>query len=155
MGRKWNRVDRRGVGGRGSLLPVLVLMLAQAACSSDPTVPETEALPRALFGSWAWVRATGGIAGVTQTPETEGYSRTITFTAPGQVVLFWDGQPEVTTTFEFVPKLDNGSVVRSAQLVYAAPLTGWDEQWVEITGAGELVLSDPCCDGFTYEWRRE
>ncbi len=57
----------------------------------------------------------------------------------------------LTTTFEFVPPLDNGS----AQLLYAQPPTGVDEQWVEITEAGDLVLSDPCCDGFVYEWRRE
>ncbi len=68
--------------------------------------------------------------------------------------MFRDGVPEVTTTFEFVPLMDNGSTVRSAQLLYAQPLTGFDEQWVEITEAGDLVLSDPCCDGFVYEWRR-
>ena len=59
----------------------------------------------------------------------------------------------MTTTFEFVPLMDNGSAVRSTQLLYAQPLTGFDEQWVEIIEAGDLVLSDPCCDGFVYEWR--
>ena len=47
--------------------------------------------------------------------------------------------------------IDSGS----AQLLYAQPLTGFDAQGVEITEAGDLVLSDPCCDGFVYEWRRE
>ena len=121
----------------------------------DPTVPDTDDLPQALFGTWSWIRSTGGIAGVTQTPQTEGYTRTLTFTAPNQVTMARDGVVEVTTTFEFVPLVDNGSVVRSAQLVYAEPLTGWDEQWVELTDPDHLVLTDPCCDGFTYEWSRQ
>ena len=50
-----------------------------------------------------------------------------------------------------VPPIDSGS----ARLLYDQPLTGFDEQWVEITEAGDLVLSDPCCDGFVYEWHRE
>ena len=66
-----------------------------------------------------------------------------------------DGVPEVTTTFEFVPLMGDGSTVSSAQVLYAQPLTGFDGQWVEITQAGDLLLSDPCCDGFVYEWRRE
>jgi hypothetical protein len=134
---------------------MIVVLLGAAACGSDPTVPETADLPQALFGTWSWIRSTGGIAGVTQTPQTEGYTRTLTFTAPNQMTLAKDGVVEVTTTFEFVPLVDNGSAVRSAQLVYAEPLTGWDEQWVEVTESGDLVLSDPCCDGFTYEWRRQ
>ena len=134
---------------------MMVALLGLAACGSDPTVPDTDDLPQALFGTWSWIRSTGGIAGVTQTPQTEGYTRTLTFTAPNQVTMARDGVVEVTTTFEFVPLVDNGSVVRSAQLVYAEPLTGGDEQWVELTDPDHLVLTDPCCDGFTYEWSRQ
>ena len=57
----------------------------------------------------------------------------------------------MATTFEFVPLIDDGS----ARLLYTQPLTGIDDQSVEITEAGNLVLSDPCCDGFVYEWGRE
>ena len=108
-------------------------------------------LQPALFGAWSWVRATGGIAGTTRTPDSEGYTRTLTFTPPNQVQMLQDGVPGVTTTFEFIPPTNNGS----AQLLYAQSLLGFDEQWVEITETGDLVLSDPCCDGFVYEWRRE
>ncbi len=125
----------------------LVVLVAPVACGSDPTGLEEDD----LFGTWSWIQATGGIAGTTRTPDSEGYTRTLTFTRPNQVELLRDGVPEVTTTFEFVPLIDNGS----AQLLYAQPLTGFDEQWVEITEAGDLILSDPCCDGFVYEWRRE
>ena len=154
MGRQRNRATGKGKGSRARTLMVpltLVVVLAPAACNSDPTATEEDELFQALFGTWSWIQATGGIAGTTRTPDSEGYTRTLTFTRPNQVEMLRDGVPEVTTTFEFVPLIDSGS----AQLLYAQPLTGFDAQGVEISEAGDLVLSDPCCDGFVYEWRRE
>jgi hypothetical protein len=128
---------------------------AYCACASNPTASGEDELPEALFGTWSWIRATGGIAGSTLTPESEGYMRTLTFTPPNQVEMFRDGVVEATTTFVFVPKTAAGSAVRSAQLLYTQSVVGFDEQWVEILEIENLVLSDPCCDGFVYEWRRE
>ena len=125
-------------------------VLAVAACSSNPVAADDEQLPGALFGTWAWIQATGGIAGQVRTPETEGFTRTLVITVPNQIEVLRDGQSEVSTTFEFVPETAAGS----AQLLYAQPLMGFPEQWVEILEDGGLVLSDPCCDGFTYEWRQ-
>ncbi len=127
-------------------------ILAVAACSSDPVAVDDEQLPGALFGTWSWIRATGGIAGQVRTPETEGFTRTLVITAPNEIEVLRDGQTEASTTFEFVPETEVGSAVRSAQLLYAQPLMGFPEQWVVITVEGVLVLSDPCCDGFSYEW---
>ncbi len=158
MGRQRNRIAGKGKGGRARALVVPLTLLAlfvSAACGSDPTAPEEDELLQSLFGTWSWIRATGGIAGTTRKPQSDGYTQTLTFTPTNQVEMARDGVPEVTTTFEFVPLMAAGSAVRSAQLLYAQPLTGFDEQWVEITEAGDLVLSDPCCDGFVYEWRRE
>ena len=125
-----------------------------AGCGSDPVDIDENQLPEALFGGWQWVRATGGIAGQVRTPETEGFTRTLLITSPDQVELRRDGQTEVLTTFEFMPEMEAGSAARSAQLIYALPLLGFSEQWVEITEEGLLVLVDSCCDGFVYEWRR-
>ncbi len=129
-------------------------VLAVAACSSNPVAVDDEQLPGALFGTWTWIQATGGIAGQVRTPETEGFTRTLVITAPNEIEVLRDGQSEVSTTFEFVPETDAGSAVRSAQLLYAVPLLGFPEQWVLITIEGVLVLTDPCCDGFTYEWQQ-
>lgn len=129
-------------------------VLTVAGCGSDPVDVFEDQLPEALFGTWTWIRATGGIAGEVRTPETEGFTRTLVITAPDQIEVLRDGQTEVSTTFEFVPETEAGSTVRSAQLIYALPLMGFPEQWVLITVEGVLVLSDPCCDGFIYEWRQ-
>ena len=156
MSRKRNRVKGKGIRDQMSVFPLaFIVLLVPAACSSDPTGTDVDELPEALFGTWSWIESGGGVAGVTQTPATEGYTQTITFTAPNQVTMLRDGATRGATTFEFVPFMDNGSVVRSAQLLYAESLIGFAEQWVQINEAGNLVLSDPCCDGFTSEWSRE
>ena len=55
---------------------------------------------------------------------------------------------------QFVPAMDEGSAVHPAQLVYAQALMGFDTQRIEIDESGDLVLTDPCCDGFVFEWSR-
>jgi hypothetical protein len=153
-----NRVEtkRESSRTRALVLPVaLVVLIATSAWASNPTASEGDELPDALFGTWSWVQASGGIAGGTITPESEGYTRTLIFISPNQVEVLRDGVAEATTPFEFVPLTMAGSAVRSAQLLYAQSVVGFDEQWVEIIETGELILSDPCCDGFVYEWRRE
>ncbi len=138
---------------RMSVTLLALAVLIAAGCGSDPVDVFEDRLPEALFGTWTWIQASGGITGEVRTPETEGFTRTLVITAPNQIEVLRDGQAEVSTTFEFVPETEAGSAVRSAQLLYAIPLMGFPEQWVLITVEGVLVLSDPCCDGFTYEWR--
>ena len=148
-GRGPNRIKRVLSG-----MVMVIAVIGPLACSSDPTVP-LNALPEALFDNWSWTVASGGIAGVSITPESEGYTMTLVFTAPNQVSLFRDGVAQASTTFDFVPGVNDVSATLSAQLLYAEGLPGFfQEQWVRIDEVGDLVLSDPCCDGFTYGWSR-
>ncbi len=139
--------------GRTKAAVLGIAALSVAACGSDPVAAVDDRLPEALFGTWTWIQSSGGIAGTVQTPETEGFTRTLVITVPNQITVLRDGQIQVSTTFEFVPETEAGSAVRSAQLLYAQPLLGFPEQWVLITIEGVLVLTDPCCDGFAYDWR--
>lgn len=132
---------------------IALTVLAVAGCDSGPVATGDGQLPEALFGAWTWIQATGGIAGEVRTPETEGFTRTLVITAPNRIEVLRDGQTEGSTTFEFVPVTEADGGVRSGQLLYARPLMGFPEQGVLITVEGVLVLSDPCCDGFMYEWR--
>ena len=142
-------------GVRTLIMPLtLILLSGSSACSSHLTAPADDELLQGLFGTWWWIRSTGGISGATRTPDSEGHALTLTFTSPDQIEMFRDGVLEGGTTFEFVPATDDGSVIGSAQLLYAQALTGFDEQGVEITETGHLVLTDPCCDGFVFEWSR-
>ena len=74
MGRQRNRATGKGKGSRARTLMVpltLVVVLAPAACNSDPTATDEDELFQALFGTWSWIQATGGIAGTTRTPDSD------------------------------------------------------------------------------------
>jgi hypothetical protein len=113
-----------------------------SGCSSPVEPP-----PDSLFGVWEWVRAEGGIAGVTLTPETEGFTRQLRITRPDRIQLDRDGVAEVVTRFELIPS----SGTDFPRLRYDEPILGQEEHELRLS-EGELILTDPCCDGFAYTW---
>jgi hypothetical protein len=126
----------------GGLTAVCGALLS--GCSSPVEPP-----PDSLFGVWEWVRAEGGVAGVTLTPETEGYTLQLKITRPDRIQLDRDGVAEVVTRFELIPS----SGTDFPWLRYDEPILGQDEQELRLS-EGELILTDPCCDGFAYTWHR-
>ncbi len=112
-----------------------------SGCSSPVEPP-----PDSLFGVWEWVRAEGGIGGVTLTPETEGFTLQLRIARPDRIQLDRDGVAEVVTRFELIPS--SGTDLR---LRYDEPILGQEEHELRLS-EGELILTDPCCDGFAYTW---
>lgn len=136
-----------------AVLALLLIWTGPGGCASDLTEVQASP-PESLFGTWLWVKATGGIAGVTLTPESTGDTRVLRFTPPNRVELFRNGEPERNTTFEVITLDENGVVGASFELRFDQPLMGFTTQRIDFTEEGDLVLTDPCCDGFAYEWRR-
>lgn len=128
----------------GLLAPAFLAVLS--SCGSSPVEP----IPDSLFGAWEWVRAEGGIAGVTITPESEGYTMTLRITRPDRIELSRDGELEAATRFELIPA-SGTDFPFPARIRYDEPILGWEEQELRLSD-GELVLTDPCCDGFSYFW---
>jgi len=124
---------------------VVVCGALLSACSS-PVEP-----PPGLFGVWEWVRAEGGIAGVTLTPETEGFTLQLRITPPDRIQLDRDGVEEVVTRFELIPS-SGTDFPFPPRLRYEEPILGQEEHELRLS-EGELILTDfPCCDGFAYTW---
>jgi hypothetical protein len=126
-------------------LPALACLALLSSCSSP-----VEPIPDSLFGAWEWVRAEGGIAGVTITPESEGFTMTLRITRPDRIEWFRNGEVEVATRFELIPA-SGTDFPFPARLRYEEPVLGREEQELRLSD-DELVLSDPCCDGFSYFW---
>jgi hypothetical protein len=126
-----------------------LLALACLALLSSCASP-VEPIPDSLFGTWEWVRAEGGIAGVTITPESEGFTMTLRITRPDRIEWFRNGELEVATRFELLPA-SGTDFPFPPRLRYDEPILGQEEQELTLSD-DELVLSDPCCDGFSYFW---
>lgn len=77
-----------------------------------------------LFGFWYWMYSTGGIAGITQTPATVGYTR----------IFVFDG---VGNFYEF----RNNTLFQRARysLVFKPTIFGTTSQILVITGYPDMI----------------
>ncbi|HIF56033.1 MAG: hypothetical protein ABGY10_00425 [bacterium] len=121
----------------------LVTIAGIAACS-NPTVPIADR----LSGSWLWVESWGGITGQVRTPSSTGETMSLRFFEPDRIELSRNGSLAGKTTY----LIDHftGSMVIS----YDEPIFGFSSQSIRFDGEETLILTDPCCDGFTYRFRR-
>jgi hypothetical protein len=117
-----------------------------AACAASSFGPDSTT----LAGDWVWVESSGGIAGWTLSPASEGYEMTLRFSdLVREVELFRDGTSQARTTYAYAFDGDG-----SARLLFEQPLFGFESARVEIQRGDTLVLVDPCCDGFARRWVR-
>ena len=103
-----------------------------------------------LVGDWLWLDATGGIAGVTRTPASEGYDQSLRFYESREVELFRDGVSQARTDFNYFVGPEGGS----DNIGYGQALFGFPSSGVELIPGDTLLLIDPCCDGFVRRWVR-
>ncbi len=137
-------------GGRAmSVMRRTATALAALAWACGTSTGPDDAAAR-LVGVWVWVESTGGIAGTTVTPDDAGYEMRLEFGADGTVRLTRDGQEDATTTYRVDPSPGDDTV----RVVYTEPVLGVATQEVRFEGDDTLLLVDPCCDGFTYRFRR-
>ena len=120
------------------------------ACSGNPTAVEIDRLE----GSWAWESASGGIAGRTVTPATQGYTMEVRFLAGGKAELYRNDTLTTSANFRLDLGEKGGSFVgRDVVRFDQSLLGGWEEMGVELTGSS-LLLVDGCCDGYAYSFHR-
>lgn len=143
--------SRGGVAG----VAALVAPLLAAGCSEGVVSVSTGE----LAGRWTWVRSTGGIAGRTLTPETEGFTGVLRFGLDHTVEWAVDGEVRWSTTYTLGRGREGSAMAGRDVVRYGEPAFGWEEQAVEVElgrdGTPTLTLTDPCCDGYVHEYVRE
>lgn len=132
---------------RWALATAAVLL---AGCKGSPTAVDLDRLE----GRWGWTAATGGFAGHTITPATQGYTMEVRFFEDGRAEVYRSDVLQNATTFVPGVGKEGGSFPGRAVLRFAEPLLGgWDEMGIELSG-DNLVLADGCCDGYAYAFQR-
>jgi len=103
-----------------------------------------------LVGSWNWVESSGGIAGITMTPESTGGTMMLRFHPEGMVELVQNDAVERSVAFTTTATKE----ASTWEILYEAPLFGgFESQTAALTG-DTLILADGCCDGFVYRFER-
>jgi hypothetical protein len=124
-----------------------LVLAALAGCATTPTGVQVDLLE----GRWEWRSASGGIAGRTITPATEGYTMELRF--DGAQVLR-DGALRNTASYRLEIGREGGSFPGLDVARFTPALLGWEEMRIQIDEGGQLILSDGCCDGYTYAFVR-
>lgn len=150
-----NRIKRLNSGPFGTAVAMLAVGILGCSTTTDPGPdPDADPILSEIVGSWSWVMAVGGIAGQGRTPETDGMTRTVVIDAPNRIRLFENGELSVDTTFELVPAEDLGDIPVRAKLIYASAVLGVAEQSIAFSIEGGLLLIDPCCDQWMWEFEK-
>ena len=131
------------------LAGLLLASGALAACDGSATAVETDQLE----GRWDWRSASGGIAGRTITPASEGYTLQLRFRGD-EAELWRNGGLENEATYRLAVGREDGSFPGKDVIRFTPPLFGWDEMAIQLSAEGELILASGCCDGFTYAFVR-
>ena len=112
-----------------------------------------------LEGTWIWLKSTGGFAGTTQTPTSEGYSLTIEFSDDGYQ-KFQDGELVISSDYSIT---EEGSInfpgivpIISYDISFPPNNTGMmEKQSFVFGGTDTLFLSDECYDCFFHIYIKE
>jgi hypothetical protein len=124
---------------------VVALSVLLAACRSAGTEPTQEL----LGGEWEWVGSSGGIAGRSVTPASEGYTVRFAFSG-NQLNIFRNDSLRTTALF----------TVRGDEVTYQPSISvfgfdgGIDTQTLVDLPGDTIMLNDPCCDRFSHRFVR-
>jgi hypothetical protein len=125
--------------------PIVAAVLLLAACRSAGTDPGDDK----LSGSFQWIGSTGGIAGRSMTPASEGYTVRFNFTG-NQVTVFRNDSAKATSTV----------TIRGDEVTYQPSISvflfdqGIDVQTFQEMAGDTIALRDPCCDRFDHRFIR-
>jgi hypothetical protein len=64
---------------------IVLALVGFTGCTKDSSVDSSAA---DLVGNWEWVKSSGGIAGIVQTPKTLGYTYSVTYTKDGRYLQY-------------------------------------------------------------------
>jgi len=109
-------------------------------------------LPTGLVGTWSWVEATGGITGQTTTPESTGSEMALILSSSGTARLLRSGVSPRVVSYRVVEMDGAGGPVW--EIRFEPSLLAFETQTATLPRHDELVLTDPCCDGFMWRFER-
>ncbi len=101
--------------------------------------------------NWEWIQSAGGIGGVVQTPQSEGYTQSIVFDEEGIYTKYQDNTVVRSGTYNIIRAVSELDDIEYDMVVFD---DGSQPQAVTLLNDNELVLREECFDCFTHTYRR-
>ena len=118
------------------------------SCTKDEIVAQNST--SMLTGEWRWVSSTGGIAGITITPETAGYERKLVLTDDMKYSRYKDNVLQKSGKFE----LTKEKTIYKTELVDFIKFDDATKSVIQGNTSDELLLADNFYDGFGETFKR-
>lgn len=118
------------------------------SCTKDEIVAQNST--STLTGEWRWVSSTGGIAGITITPETAGYERKLVLTDDMKYSRYKDNVLQKSGKFE----LTKEKSIYKTELVDFIKFDDATKSVIQGNTSDELLLADNFYDGFGETFKR-
>jgi len=127
-------------------LPLIFSFLLFASCS-DKVLLETNE----IMGTWNWTGSSGGIAGVTYTPESTGENIVLEFTQDSVYREYLNDSLIIETEFSIITS-ESIYDHDSTKMIVFSP--GMIRRSIVFDSPNDLILRDEAFDGFISNYRR-
>jgi len=103
-----------------------------------------------IIGRWNWVQSNGGFAGVTETPESEGYTSYFIFKEDRTLEIYKND----TLKYQYIYTLSKEKTIFSIDSLPVI-MFGDHVAWLySFQTEDTLILNDNICDGFSHTYSR-
>jgi hypothetical protein len=126
---------------------VIVGIVFPAGCKKTSTnLPTSQ-----IAYMWEWTQSTGGLAGVIQTPQSEGYTQATDFDDNGQYTKYRDNAIIASGAYSLTRNVSQLDGIEYDMVVFN---DGTAPQAILSVSDNQLVLREECFDCFTHTYRR-
>jgi hypothetical protein len=128
---------------------IIIAFIFLSSCVKEMQVPHSNL--KKIFGKWQWVSSTGGLAGKTITPASEGYSLRVEFRTNGIYRKYKSDTLAEQKKFSFSPETS----IHHHKPVWTVSFDeGSPKMAISFSGPDTLILDEQVFDGFEHVYSR-
>jgi hypothetical protein len=145
----WDQTSNEGVQVPVGFYNVYVNRTLNADMPAGPVQIEID---DSIVGNWIWYETSGGIGGITETPESTGETRKVVFQDNGNVTFFTNDIITLASTYS----LASEDTIISNDPLPVVKIEGIDSFYYiySFPDENELELQENVNDGFIYNYRK-
>ena len=128
------------------LFSTILLFLSLMACSDSDTDDNEN-----IVSTWNWYETSGGIGGITETPQTTGETRKVVFQNNGDVTFYIDDEVTLSSTYTLATEI----TIISDEPLPVVKIDDLDFDYIySFPYVDELELQENVIDGFIYNYSK-